>query len=283
MSGLKFSLGIAGNSGCSVELVKLNSRLVVSKSTFSEEYMPRLRKQICIQKEFYEGCDKGVDVPQILKEEVVDGKYSAYMSYVSYNDFVDFFQTSNVNKIRDVMFKLCEFVSLNTSDNLLLVNEDISLKLNELLVKIPLKYKTNTVVEKLEKIKKIISNEEIWLPEGDTHGDLTFSNVLFSSSTNRICLIDFLDGYIDSPWLDVVKLRQDTHLYWSLRKIEKDYDIVRMKQMLDWVDCFIVDYFKMDPKLYALLQSINILRIFPYSTTDEEILFLENCLKNLEF
>ena len=49
---------------------------------------------------------------------------------------------------------------------------------------------------------------DMLIPVGTCHGDLTFSNILFNG--NNYYLIDFLDSFIESPLLDIVKLRQDT-------------------------------------------------------------------------
>ena len=45
---------------------------------------------------------------------------------------------------------------------------------------------------------------EIEIPMGKCHGDLTFSNILFNG--NNYYLIDFLDSFIESPLLDLVKI-----------------------------------------------------------------------------
>ena len=42
------------------------------------------------------------------------------------------------------------------------------------------------------------------------HGDLTLSNLIFKN--NEIYCIDFLDSFIDSPIIDLVKLKQDSSL-----------------------------------------------------------------------
>ncbi len=65
------------------------------------------------------------------------------------------------------------------------------------------------------------------MPVGICHGDLTFSNMLFNG--NNYYLIDFLDSFVESPLLDIVKLRQDSAYLWSQLMYIHDYDKIRLK------------------------------------------------------
>ncbi|CAN0475763.1 unnamed protein product, partial [Phaeothamnion confervicola] len=52
------------------------------------------------------------------------------------------------------------------------------------------------------------------MPVKSCHGDFTFSNMIFCE--DAIYLVDFLDSFVESPLIDLVKFRQDTFFYWSL-------------------------------------------------------------------
>ncbi|MEY3200922.1 MAG: hypothetical protein RIR70_472 [Pseudomonadota bacterium] len=61
--------------------------------------------------------------------------------------------------------------------------------------------------------------EEIRVPVGECHGDLTLSNVILSHSKGLL-LIDFLTTFLDSPLQDLAKLRQELIYGWSFRKLD---------------------------------------------------------------
>ena len=120
----------------------------------------------------------------------------------------------------------------------------------------------------------------ITLPIGVCHGDLTLSNILFSS--NKYYLIDFLDSFIETPIQDIVKLRQDTSLFWSLQMYDRAYDKIRIETVFDYIDAAINDHFSSTCECYNnsynYIQLINILRIVPYAKSQSVAEYLENTL-----
>ncbi|WP_042697175.1 hypothetical protein [Azospirillum sp. B506] len=56
------------------------------------------------------------------------------------------------------------------------------------------------------------------IPASQGHGDMTVENVL-QRPDGRLCFIDFLDGPLNSCWLDVAKLHQDLRGHWFLRNL----------------------------------------------------------------
>ena len=96
---------------------------------------------------------------------------------------------------------------------------------------------------------------------GECHGDMTFSNMMFN---DNFYLIDFLDSYIESPTMDLIKLRQDTHLFYSLNMMKQsNVDRTKIKTGLNYIDEWLVATYNMEH--YKALQTINLLRIKPYS------------------
>jgi tRNA A-37 threonylcarbamoyl transferase component Bud32 len=107
----------------------------------------------------------------------------------------------------------------------------------------------------------LLDNElDIRIKVGLAHGDMTLSNMIF---TDEIYLIDFLDSYIESPTMDLVKLRQDTHLHWSLNMISSVTDLSKIKLGLSYIDDWLVENYPIEK--YELLQIINLQRIYPYT------------------
>lgn len=128
-----------------------------------------------------------------------------------------------------------------------------------------------------EKLLPVLSNKEfVKVKVGLTHGDLTFSNMIFAED---IYLIDFLDSYIESPTIDIVKLRQDTHLYWSLNMVDEAVDLTKIKIGLNYIDNWLTD--KYPVKDYELFQIINLLRIYPYTKDDKVIHYLKKNINKL--
>lgn len=117
---------------------------------------------------------------------------------------------------------------------------------------------------------------DIEVYKGKSHGDMTLSNMIFS---NDIYLIDFLDSYIESPTMDLVKLRQDTHLFWSLEMSELTYDKNKVRIGLNYIDDWLVNNY--DFTNYNLLQKLNLLRILPYAKTDRVKEFVNNSIPKL--
>lgn len=113
--------------------------------------------------------------------------------------------------------------------------------------------------------------ESYTLPSGRYHGDLTFGNILYNRlpEETKPYLIDFLPGYISSPILDFVKLKQEYKLGWSmlcdpaLNELYGDrYNAVKetLKFNVESFDALFGDT--------RIFEAINLLRILPYSKTE---------------
>jgi hypothetical protein len=101
---------------------------------------------------------------------------------------------------------------------------------------------------------------------------------------NNIYLIDFLDSYINSPIVDLVKLKQDLYHNWSL--INSNYteqECYRARQ----ISFFIWDKISKDYSTYIntlefkIIEAINFLRIEPYINGDMKLL-LNKIIKSLQ-
>lgn len=126
-----------------------------------------------------------------------------------------------------------------------------------------------------KKLLPMLSNIEfVKVKVGLCHGDMTLSNMIFAED---IYLIDFLDSYIESPTIDIVKLRQDTHLYWSLNMVDNIVDLTKIKLGLNYIDDWLT---KTHPVAnYEILQIINLLRIYPYTKSNTINIYLEKNIK----
>ena len=119
------------------------------------------------------------------------------------------------------------------------------------------------------------------LPIGKCHGDLTFSNILFSG--NDYYLIDFLDSFVESPLLDIVKIRQDSAYLWSELMYSGECDSTRLRIVADKIDTEIYNFASQFDwfRYYKIFQLMNFLRILQYAHEPKVIDYLKNVINDL--
>ena len=121
---------------------------------------------------------------------------------------------------------------------------------------------------------------DMLIPVGTCHGDLTFSNILFNG--NNYYLIDFLDSFIESPLLDIVKLRQDTAWLWSQLMYVHPCDTIRLRIAFGKIDAELDNYFasryEWYGRYYRPLQLMNFLRILQYAHEPAVIDYLKQAI-----
>lgn len=109
--------------------------------------------------------------------------------------------------------------------------------------------------------------EEILLPVGACHGDLTLSNVILDP-VSGITLIDFLDTYLESPLQDVAKLKQDFVYGWSFRKDSPSLSIKAEILCRTHFPQAVTQIERMYPVQVKLLTLLTLARIAPYVRED---------------
>lgn len=131
----------------------------------------------------------------------------------------------------------------------------------------PLKLKLAKIEQEIGQPINITLPNRISIPSGYCHGDLTLSNVMVNKSDNKLIFVDFLDSPVDSPLIDLAKLRQDTFFHWSLEIQPHNLDLSRLKILLEYFDGLIFNRFSVYDwyvDFYALFQQINLARLLPY-------------------
>ena len=273
---------VKGNSGCSINIVEHDNKLTVHKSTFDSSYVQRLVNQANKQKNA--ALIANIEVPKIHSVSASDKSATIVMDYIHAKNFVDFIEQSPISAIDDFTKSIVTYI-----------DKEIELSHEEV---VPLSVFTNKISSILHNAEKnsyvtnstfdLISDADvafkqrgdIKLPVGVCHGDLTLSNILFSS--NKYYLIDFLDSFIETPIQDIVKLRQDTSLFWSLQMYDRAYDKIRIETVFDYIDAAINDHFSSTCECYNdsynYIQLINILRIVPYAKSQSVAEYLESTL-----
>jgi len=107
------------------------------------------------------------------------------------------------------------------------------------------------------------------LPLGPCHGDLTMSNILIASDSSAIALIDFLDSFIESPLIDLAKLRQDTRFCWTSLMAGSQLDRLRYRQIMGALDAVLQEPFAgldWHADYLGFMTELTLLRIAPYAT-----------------
>ena len=259
---------IKGHSGCAQNVVESpDGRLLVEKGC-EESYIERLKKQQEKQQETHQlvvnGTYKDISVPS---SEWKDNKI--LMDYIHSMSFVEYFERAAINDLKKLTNILINYIDTELS-----LSEIKTIEKDKFIKKIESVQETcghNELVD-VKKVNKyftlckakVLSYDEINIPIGVCHGDLTFSNMLFTDS--GMYLIDFLDSFVETPLQDIVKIRQDSKYGWSTMMTDQKYNIVHVKMVLNYIDNCISSYFEKYDfyKYYDMLQYINILRILPY-------------------
>ena len=286
---------VKGNSGCSLEITSYKGFLGIKKASQDEDYAARLKTQINKQKKASIDFESlpFIHIPEIWHEheEINQGKcisYSATMEYLHFQSYLDFFLKASLDKLNIVIENIISVVELQLKkshieliDNRLILN-----KLDEIEQKIADSNLFETKKKQLDKLREKTEHTKLLLPVGPTHGDLTLANMMISSDGAKIGIFDFLDSYIESPLLDIAKLRQDTQFHWS-RLMTPDFtDAPRYKMVMAYIDQAIDVYFsryEWYKGYYNLIQGVNIARIFPYEKSSQVTEFTTSTISKLGY
>lgn len=269
-----------GISGCKIEY----SGDRVIKTSPSVFYNERLRNQIEKQRYFYHTFKiQGIHVPYIYEfRDEWDYRqelFSANMQKINGGSWFEFLNYSDVSEINlfyktiSLYFEVIAAKSTNTYSNLE-AERLILAKLRSL----KFKSKYPEFIEYLIKQAKV---SDLSLPTSFCHGDLTLSNMIFSR--NELYLIDFLDCFISSYYMDIIKLRQDIHYGWCLKFNASNS--IRLKCIFENLDEKLSNDFHSEIKSNAFhfLEAINILRIEPYIDQSKSHIIEEMLLKTKKY
>jgi len=260
-----------GKSGSNFEIVNKNGDFFLKKRSKNIASNSRLIIQAMKQVEFYkENRYPNVKTPEIT--DVFSGNSTdlsfVEMKYIFGKNATAFLRESDIAVINKLL------------ENVLSYLDDIfkNAKAGD----------TNTVIQKAEQvgqmefprkeeIMKILSRAPTEnLLVGPSHGDFTMANMVFTDST--IYAVDFLNTYVDSPILDLLSLRQDTHHLWSCllsktyacRPIETlKYIDNQLKVKYDWI---------IKSEWYKYLSLMNYVRMYPFNTDKDSTEFINNCI-----
>lgn len=248
---------VKGHSGCQIDVVQEEGQIFVYKTTADPKYLKRLALQAKKQQ-----AAAGIEyqhfrVPKIYELKETDETTIIKMQYVYSKNFIEFFEQAGFEQVDYLIGALKYFIENEIKQCKM---EKVSANVfKDKFAVIKRKCSTNTLIGNDEVIMQILSNserifdtlEDMYIPVGLCHGDLTFSNILFNG--NNYYLIDFLDSFIETPLQDIVKIRQDTSLRWSQLMYTKRYDSVRLHIVLDKIDTELDGYFGEKYQWYEII------------------------------
>lgn len=282
-------LEIKGHSGCLIDVVREGNDLFVYKSTNDPKYVQRLVKQAKKQQDAGKLEYQHIRVPAILDVKQSEANAIIKMEYIYSKNYVEYFENAGFEQINYLVKALIYFIEKElASCKMSVVSCNV---LTDKLADVKAKTLANkaligdeTVIDILNQSESIFNSiGDIQLPVGKCHGDLTFSNILFNG--NNYFLIDFLDSFIESPMLDIVKLRQDSAYRWSQLMYVKNLDPVRLRIVSEKIDneldCYFRENYSWYSDTYQPLQLMNFLRILQYAHDPKVIDYLKETIKSL--
>lgn len=280
---------VKGHSGCNIDVVRENNKLYVYKSSNNLGYLNRLELQGLKQRDAAFNMDiPGISVPIISEIHKTDSSVTLKMNYVYSKNFVNYFEYAGFEQITNFINAMCKFLIYEIRNSTMGTVKGSVLK--EKFIDVKNKTLSNPVLKNDSEIIVIIDKSEhifnsvkdMQMPIGKCHGDLTFSNILFSD--NNYHLIDFLDSFVESPLLDIVKLRQDSAYLWSQLMYSGNCDTIRLKIIAKKIDSEIDKFasqFDWYNDNYKIFQLMNFLRILQYAKDTVVINYLKNVINQL--
>ena len=240
---------IKGHSGCKLDILEKKKTWIIRKSTQDKNFLDRLEKQANKQDYFFKSNKfPFIRIPQIYNKAKTPVSFSFDMEYFKSENFISFFEHSSKSDVDMILRHILAFVeeNLNLSKMVEIDSRQITSKFNELEETLLSAEQTSILFSKYsDKINLVFDSlpPQLCLPMGSCHGDLTLSNILFNRTDNSLVLIDFLDSFIESPLMDMVKIRQDTKFKWSYNLAEKPFDKTRVTMIMDYLDIKFHEHF----------------------------------------
>jgi predicted nucleic acid-binding protein len=216
-------MNLKGNSGCNIE--QQGDKVV---KTAIGSYAPRLREQA--QKQYcatsWSGTRNSIEGTPVLniKEDLVgnDLKVTVTMPFIEGDTLAEeLLKHKGISSAED----LGAFISSNFTFGKVWNSKVIfKNKIDDMIKKTP--ELRNELQEFLKEFEQDLGD----IKGGYCHGDLTLENIIvghketYSTAARVLYLIDFLDSFIDTPYIDIATVLQDSLCHWSYRYTELDED-----------------------------------------------------------
>lgn len=260
---------INGRSGSKIELIKNDDLILLRKYSNSVMNNNRFLKQINKQR------DSALLTPKIYNISINNDLYFCDMEYINGINYFNYFNYCKTNEVINFFDNKLSFLidNIKNSISVEISQQDIINKINSVYKNIKIKDKIIDLAYNY--LKRNMPNT--FILSGTCHGDLNFSNMKFHN--NVIYFFDFLDSHIESPIIDIVKLRQDTKYYYTpFINNDSGYKIIQILNYIDGQIQKIINNNNLNI-WYNYLQVLNFFRILPYLSNRNEITFILNIIK----
>ena len=255
--------GFSGNS-----ITVLGSSIV--KKTAKQDSVTRLKLQ-CQKQLNFKVKNSRFRISEVLNQEQKSNEFSFTMPYFPADSATQFTDCATYGRVldfeQDLIALLEEFVQASSMENVPMETiRKKSLETIDVLANTSLLPSLHKLFSyHLAEIERF--REGFLLPMGVSHGDLTFSNILFSRKERSYVLIDFLDSYIESPILDFAKIRQETKVCWSSVSTDLPHDDTKYRIVMQHLDRAIESHFEKHPfyrDYLSVFEFQNLLRVLKY-------------------
>jgi hypothetical protein len=265
-------VSLKGFSGCEVVLTEVNDWRFVRKTSAGPDYNARLRRQAEKQKSYCDGLF--FSAARVLGEGVT-GRGLAFldMEYVpgpSAADVVEKLPLAEIPRFSESLASLAEAPADGE-----LPPELFHAKIDAL--RQQFRGQAGLQKETLASLEFLGGCNWSRIPRSCCHGDATLENMIVHDG--RIYLIDFLDSFAESWYVDGAKVLQDLWGLWSFRHRKCDRNmLLRLAAVREG---FIALLEKKAPGCMfpiVCIYALNLLRIIPYCATVAEQAFVEHRL-----
>lgn len=268
---------LPGNSSATISVKNNFAGELIVEKTCTGSQAERLLRQANKQLSFV--SRQRIRTPRITNLITERNLTKIEMEYVKGQDLVSFTTTSGKEEFTDVIGQIIEFIlqEFNESVHVEFPIKKWTTKVEDTLSKLP-----DNFTEKQDLEKCLLQNLPETILVGPCHGDLTFSNCIVERNGN-LCVFDFLDPPIETPYEDAAKFLQDAQFFWSLQKFKGECDKTKVK--IYW--SFAENLFKSklnshyNPDTLEKFQVLGLLRIIPYTRDEETLRFLLDSIRGI--
>jgi len=259
---------LKGLSGCTLAID--GDKITKSANT---AYSARLRKQY--EKQVY---FRTLELPTLTTprayEPKYEGDFSFTMDYIKGKNCLEYFEIIPVDKVLKLAATFDEYF-----DQMIKLSKEFSQSVLTDIIYEKLTTMKSKHKEVIDGLMQELAAKDLEVPMSFCHGDMTLSNMIFYK--DKIYLIDFLDSYLNSFVMDLVKLKQDLFYDWTARIHKKNTLRFALVSRLLWQH--LAKRYKkyIDTKTFKILNTINFLRIEPYAKNPIEKKVLEDILWRL--
>ena len=265
---------LRGFSGCSVILVEDTSGIYVRKLARDVVYNRRLLQQAEKQTAFFgNSCFQAVKVR--ASGHLTSGIAYIDMEYVPGVTAAEALEVLPLVDIPRWSAMLLGFSEVSDREKIALSPTLFYDKINDLQRDLTTQgLVTAAVAQTLDLLRR---RPWIDIPKSPCHGDLTLENIIVYDG--KPYLIDFLDSFADSWYLDIAKLLQDILGGWSFRHKEINRNLtLRLASLRHSLETALEARYPGCLAPIHDLYALGLLRILPYASSPEDRAFVDSRL-----